>query len=185
MKYDVLLMGLGNPTTKYALTRHNVGFLYLDALAEAMGVNWTLDKKMQAEVAQVRINGMETLLMKPQTYMNKSGESLTPFLRYHSAANIVVVYDDKDIPFGTIRWRDSGGHGGHNGVRDLLRVAGEVPLQRLKFGIDGEERREHNIDTAHWVLAKFPPEDLTRIRNELVPRAATLMMERLTGSVRI
>ncbi|MFN0126783.1 MAG: aminoacyl-tRNA hydrolase [Verrucomicrobiales bacterium] len=128
-----LLIGLGNPGRQYAETRHNVGWMIVDRLAAAAGSRFSLEKKWRAELARVG----ELWIVKPQTYMNLSGEAaaaVAAFYRIPPAA-CVAVYDDKDLPFGVLRLRAGGSAGGHNGVKSLIAHLGTQEFPRLRFGI--------------------------------------------------
>ncbi len=129
-----LIAGLGNPGAQYAQTRHNVGFWLVDKLAAGCSVTFREEKKFFGEI--VRISD-ECRLLKPSTFMNRSGQSVAAAARYHSidSEDILVVYDDLDLPEGTVRFKKSGGHGGHNGVRDIIERLGSNNFPRLRLGI--------------------------------------------------
>ncbi|MFC4455498.1 aminoacyl-tRNA hydrolase [Deinococcus sonorensis] len=147
-----LIVGLGNPGSTYAQTRHNVGWLVLDELARRHSVSWRLQGA--AEVAEIRPAGQKVLLLKPQTFMNSSGRAVQPVLAYHklSPAELLVVQDDLDSPFGLLRLRHGGRHGGQNGLRDIIRLLGTEAFDRLKLGIS---RPPAGRDPADWVLSRW------------------------------
>ena len=132
-----LLVGLGNPGREYSGTRHNVGFMVLDRLAAAMGATFRADKKWQADTAS---NG-GVWLLKPQTYMNLSGESVSALVRFYQIepARVLVVLDDMALPLGRLRIRERGSHGGHNGLRSILEHLGTQDVPRLRVGIGSSE----------------------------------------------
>ncbi len=132
-----LLVGLGNPGREYSGTRHNVGFAVLDRLAATMGATFRADKKWQADAAS---NG-RVWLLKPQTYMNLSGESVSALVRFYQIepARVLVVLDDMALPLGRLRIRERGSHGGHNGLRSILDHLGTQDVPRLRVGIGSSE----------------------------------------------
>ncbi len=132
-----LLVGLGNPGREYSGTRHNVGFMVLDRLAAAMGAAFRAEKKWQADAVS---NG-GIWLLKPQTYMNLSGESVSEIARFYQIepARVLVVLDDMALPLGRLRIRERGSHGGHNGLRSILAHLGTQDVPRLRVGIGSTE----------------------------------------------
>jgi PTH1 family peptidyl-tRNA hydrolase len=128
-----LIVGLGNPGREYAGTRHNVGFLVLDRIADAAGARFRADRKWQAEVASTG----EVWLCKPQTYMNLSGESVGAIARFHKIepSAVLVVLDDMALPLGRLRFRESGTAGGHNGLKSIIEHLGTREIPRLRVGI--------------------------------------------------
>ena len=152
-----LVVGLGNPGREYELTRHNVGFMVVDALAERVGVQ-VCDKKFKARVGRARLEGEDCLLMKPETYMNLSGESVGPALGFFklSTAQVIVVHDELDLPLGTVRLKKGGGHGGHNGLRSLKQHLPDDGFVRIRIGIG---RPPPQWDSADYVLSRFAPEE--------------------------
>lgn len=166
-----LLVGLGNPGPAYSLTRHNVGFMVLDALAEGQGLRWRRDPL--AEVAIWERPGGPALLLKPLTYMNASGMAVQWAMKEGGVPleRVVVVHDDLDLPFGRIRIRRSGGDGGHRGVRSVIEAIGPHFL-RLKIGIDRPPRKEEVID---YVLSPFREEEAQRLP-EIIKRASEALL---------
>ena len=162
-----LIVGLGNPGEKYAQTRHNVGWLVLDELARRAGGNWRKDG--EAEVCEVRLGGLpgeKVLLVKPQTFMNTSGKAVWPLMSFYKLEGdaLLVVQDDLDSPFGLLRFRMGGRHGGQNGVRDIIARLGHDRFPRLKIGIS---RPPAGRDPADWVLSKWRDEERATL-DELV-----------------
>ncbi|NNC24421.1 aminoacyl-tRNA hydrolase [Salinisphaera sp. USBA-960] len=130
------VLALGNPGAGHAADRHNVGFWFADELASQERVDFSREKRFKAELARLGVQDATAWLAKPWTYMNHVGESAAALARFHklSAAQILVVHDELDLPPGTARFKAGGGHGGHNGLRDVTRVLG-VDFKRLRIGI--------------------------------------------------
>lgn len=136
-----LIIGLGNIGSRYARTRHNIGFMVVDELAKLNGATWKLDPKLKADIATFESDGTKVILAKPQTMMNISGEAAQRIMQKHKLAPEAVwaVYDDVDTPFGRMRVRHGGSSGGHQGVRSLAEHIGEGFL-RIKIGISLNDR---------------------------------------------
>ncbi|MBW2328517.1 MAG: aminoacyl-tRNA hydrolase [Deltaproteobacteria bacterium] len=153
-----LIVGLGNPGSKYELTRHNAGFLALDYFADQHGFAMTCEK-WQGVYCRERLAGVGILLVKPQTFMNKSGESLVRFANFFKIepVDILVVHDDIDLPAGRIKVVARGGAGGHNGIRSLINHLGTSDFARLKLGIGRPKRneQEQGIPVERYVLSRF------------------------------
>jgi PTH1 family peptidyl-tRNA hydrolase len=152
-----IVAGLGNPGPTYQWTRHNAGFLFLDRLATRE--NCTLSKKsFSALCGEWQYAGHRLILLKPQTFMNLSGIAVMQALQFHklSLANLIVIHDELDLPFGVIRFKNGGGHGGHNGLRSIMENLGKGDFIRLRIGIG---KSLHGDTTGH-VLGKIPPEQL-------------------------
>ena len=132
-----LVVGLGNPGPKYEDTRHNAGFWFADAVASAYQGTFRSEPKFNADVAKVHIAGKDLWLLKPQTYMNHSGQPVGALARFYKLApeNILVVHDELDLDAGTARLKKGGGHGGHNGLRDIVGHLGSRDFLRLRLGI--------------------------------------------------
>lgn len=146
-----IIMGLGNPGKQYEHTRHNIGFLVLDALAEKHNASW--QKKADRETAEFEVNGEKITLVKPQTFMNSSGKVIPSLLKQGiKAENLLVVHDELEKPFGKIEFRTGGSHRGHNGLRSIIEFCGP-DFMRLRFGVDRPENRE---EVAQYVLSNFP-----------------------------
>jgi PTH1 family peptidyl-tRNA hydrolase len=153
-----VIAGLGNPGKEYARTRHNVGFNVVDRLAEMHGLKFT--KMMnRALIAPGEINGSKVILVKPQTFMNDSGSSVGPILKYYKIEPIglMVVYDDLDLPVAQLRLRKIGGSGGHNGMKSLIAHVGTENFPRLRVGIG---RPPGRMDPVDYVLVPFAKSDL-------------------------
>jgi len=132
-----LVAGLGNPGGRYAQTRHNAGFWFVDELARRYGGSFRAERKFQGELARIAVGGVECFLLKPMTLMNHSGRAIGELLRFYRLApeQILVAHDDLDLPPGTARLKRGGGHGGHNGLRDTINVLGSREFPRLRLGI--------------------------------------------------
>ena len=153
-----LIVGLGNPGSKYELTRHNAGFLALDYFADQHGFSLG-SEKWQGVYCRDHLAVVRILLVKPQTYMNKSGECVARFADFYKIqpANILVVHDDLDLPPGRIKVVSRGGAGGHNGIRSIISHLGTPDFARLKLGIGRPERNEQGqgVPVDRYVLAGF------------------------------
>ena len=149
-----IVVGLGNPGAEYANTPHSVGFETVDALAAEAGVAWEEKRQYKCLWTRVSIAGQSCLLVKPQTYMNLSGESVAPIVKYSNAtaADLIVVQDDIDLALGRLRVRKGGSCGGHNGIRNIIERLGSSDFTRLKLGV-GKDRS----DVVAHVLGKFDP----------------------------
>lgn len=163
---EFLIVGLGNPGPKYEFTRHNAGFLCMDLLAQQVGVK--IDRiKFKSVVADVAIEGRRCILMKPQTFMNNSGEAV------HDAANfykippehIIILFDDISLPPGKLRIRRKGSDGGHNGIKSILYLLGSDQFPRIKLGVGAKPRPDY--DLADWVLSTFQKDELSRMKEAM------------------
>ncbi len=152
------IVGLGNPGRQYEETKHNVGFHVIDKLAKKYDIEVNKFKN-KAFVGDGTIKGKRVLLVKPQTYMNLSGESVREIVNFYKIPQerFVVIFDDTSLPCGSVRIREKGSHGGHNGIRNIIDQMGTDEFNRIKVGI-GE--KPSGWDLADYVLAKFNPDDL-------------------------
>ena len=167
-----LIAGLGNPGPQYAANRHNIGFRCLDRLAAEHGL--TFDRRQKrALTARGVIAGREVLLVKPQTFMNESGRAVVPLARFYKVppARLLVVYDDLDLPPGTLRLRPSGGSGGHRGMRSIIAQLGSQEFPRLRIGIG---RPPGRMDPAAYVLQDFAPEEWPLMEETLARAIAAI-----------
>ncbi len=148
-----LLVGLGNPGPEYARTRHNVGFLVADEVARMAGAAFTL-RKFGAEIAEAGAGGERFWIVKPQTYMNHSGEAVGAAMRFWklSAADLVVVHDDLELEAFRVQVKVGGGHAGHNGLRSVNAHVGTPDYARVRVGVG---RPPERVDPADWVLGRF------------------------------
>ncbi|MCB9758841.1 MAG: aminoacyl-tRNA hydrolase [Alphaproteobacteria bacterium] len=149
------IVGLGNPGRKYEETRHNAGFLVVDRLAERWGISCDRSQ-LGALVGDGQVRGERAVLAKPQSYMNRSGQPTRSLLGFYKQGTdrLVVVHDEVDLPFGTIRVKRGGGHGGHNGLRDLNTHLPDSGYARVRVGVS---RPPEGWDTADYVLGKWSP----------------------------
>lgn len=148
-----LIVGLGNPGPEHLRTRHNAGFWFVDALADRLGARFGLESKLFGETAKVEIAGQPVWLLKPATFMNLSGKSATTALRYWKIEpeEALLAHDDLDLPPGTARLKFDGGHGGQNGLRDVMRLLGHGRFHRLRLGIG---HPGHKDKVTPWVLGR-------------------------------
>lgn len=159
MKPSFLLVGLGNPSKQYEATRHNAGWLALDHVAGAWKASeWEDRQKFLCTAAEAVFNDVNVLLVKPTTFMNRSGECIRKLIDYYKLdpkRDLLVVCDDVDLPLGTFRLRMDGGAGTHNGLKSIVECIGEsFPRHRIGLGPQPKE-----IDLAAWVLSAFPAEE--------------------------
>ena len=157
-----IIVGLGNPTKDYEGTRHNVGFDVIDAIADKYNISVT-ERKHRAFCGKGIIAGQRVLLVKPQTYMNLSGESVRSVLDFYKVdeeTELIVIYDDVSLDVGQLRIRKKGSAGGHNGIKNIIQHLGHNVFQRIKVGV-GEKPKEY--DLADYVLGHFSREDKERM----------------------
>jgi PTH1 family peptidyl-tRNA hydrolase len=160
-----LIIGLGNPGDKYAKTRHNAGFWFIDELANRFGVSFKSETKFSGEVAKANIEGQSVWLLKPSTFMNRSGLAAHQIASFYKipVKNILVAYDELDLPVGSIRLKIGGGHGGHNGLRDLhAQITKEYTRLRFGIGHPGDSRK-----VADYVLSRPDQDDEIAIHNAI------------------
>ena len=157
-----LIVGLGNPTNKYEGTRHNVGFDVIDKMADEYGIGLDVIKH-KGMYGKGKIDGQTVILLKPMTFMNLSGESVSQVASYYKIASsdIIVVYDDINLDVGRLRVRGKGSAGGHNGIKSIIAHLGSDKFKRIKFGVGDKPK---NWDLADWVLGKFPTEEYATLR---------------------
>ncbi|WP_028980062.1 aminoacyl-tRNA hydrolase [Sporocytophaga myxococcoides] len=158
MKY--LIFGLGNIGPEYELTRHNIGFLVLDRLADKEGLKFRSDR--YAFVTEYKYKGRTLLLIKPTTFMNLSGKTVNYWMKTEnvSAENIMVITDDIALPYGTLRMRSKGSNGGHNGLGNIQQVLGSEVYPRLRFGVGSEFSKGRQVD---YVLGKFSSKEFDEL----------------------
>ena len=172
-----IIVGLGNPGAQYANTPHSVGFESVDAIADAIGASWEAKRQFNCLMAKGTFAGHPVMLVKPQTYMNLSGDSVAPVVKYHNAtaADLLVIQDDIDLPVGRMRIRKGGSCGGHNGIRNVIERLGTPDFTRLKLGV-GKDRS----DVIAHVLGKFDPETrrtMDTVVAEAVKAAAAILKD--------
>jgi len=177
-----LIVGLGNPGGEYARTRHNAGFWLVDELARRHGGNFRSEGKHQAELARVRIGGEEIWLAKPMSYMNRSGGPVSSILGFYkiAPAQMLVAHDEIDLPSGTVRLKDGGGHGGHNGLRDVIAAQGDG-FWRLRIGVSHPGAKNEVVD---FVLTRAGADEQRTI-DETVVAGADAIEEMLRSGAQI
>lgn len=175
-----LIAGLGNPGERYRQTRHNAGFMLADRLARRWGAAFQ-ESPLRAHLARTRVGHDEVLLVKPQTYMNLSGEALAPLMEGMKIEprRLLVVYDDIDLPLGRIRLRRSGSSGGQKGMRSIVQALGTREVPRLRIGILRGERPE---DVPEYVLSNFTEKE-TEALQEVLERAEEACQEWICGGI--
>ena len=151
---DSIIVGLGNPGSKYENSRHNVGFLFMDRLAEKYGVKVNR-VKFKGLTATAVIGGKKTLLLKPSTFMNLSGQSVTEAMRFYKLPpeKVLIVFDDISLPVGKIRIRRKGSDGGQNGMKNIIYLSAADTFPRIKIGVGAKPHPDYNL--ADWVLSSF------------------------------
>jgi peptidyl-tRNA hydrolase, PTH1 family len=176
-----LVVGLGNPGPEHAGTRHNAGFWFVDALAADLGAPFALDRKLHAEVAKARVAGEVLWLLRPTTYMNRSGLAVQGALAYYKIEpdQMLVAHDELDLPPGTARLKFDGGHGGQNGLRDIVGQLGHGKFHRLRLGIG---HPGHKDRVTPWVLGRPGKADEAAIRGAVID-ALAVMPRVLTGDL--
>lgn len=160
-----LIFGLGNPGKQYEKSKHNIGFLALDALADSLALSFN-KTKFKSVYAEGRIGTEKVVLIKPQTYMNLSGESVQPWVDYYNLTedDILVIYDDMDLPVGKTRLRLQGGHGGHNGVKSIIQHLGTKSFNRVRVGVGRPLPKQ---DVVSHVLSPFPADAIADMKAAL------------------
>jgi len=171
MREPYLIVGLGNPGKKYRKNRHNVGFMAIDRLAETAAIGMSRVQH-RAIFGKGEIAGHPVILAKPQTYMNRSGDSVNALARFYKVPQqeVLIVYDELDLPLGTLRLRQKGGAGGHNGMKSIIQHLGN-DFPRLRLGIG---RPPGRMDPAAYVLRDFPKEELPVVEELLNDAVAAI-----------
>ncbi len=164
-----LIVGLGNPGKEYLFSRHNLGFMVVDRLADDLGIRVTRSQ-FDALTGDGSMSGRRVMLAKPQTYMNLSGRSVSGLLNFYKLEmdSLIVVHDDLDLPFDTVRIKKGGGHGGNKGVMSIINQLGSPDFVRVRMGIGKPARKEMTDD---HVLGKFYPEEM-KVLPDILVRAA-------------
>lgn len=160
-----LIVGLGNPGNEYKDTRHNTGFWFVDKVADKFGISLSHDKKFHGEVGRGRIFGEDVRLLKPDTFMNRSGLAVAPLAKFYNLSpdEILIAHDELDIGAGHVRLKTGGGHGGHNGLKDIVPHIG-ADFHRLRIGIG---HPGHASKVSGWVLSKPSSDDFISIDKAL------------------
>lgn len=170
-----ILVGLGNIGEKYLTTRHNVGFIVLDQFAkeleeEGIEITWKEETKLKAIIAKVHYKNEILVLVKPITLMNNSGQAVSQILNFYkdTRENIIVIYDDIDLPLGTIRFREKGSAGTHNGMRSIIQELGTEDFKRLRIGIESRgEFTPQQQDLSSFVLSNFIEKEHALLENSI------------------
>lgn len=154
-----LVVGLGNPGAEYELTRHNIGWLVLDSVKSVENANWKV--KFKGIYADISINGEKVYFLKPQTFMNLSGESVQPLCQFFKITpeEILVLHDELDLPFGQIQFKKGGGLAGHNGLKSMAQCLSNQEFYRMRIGIG----RPIHGSVSNWVLSRFPDDQDTEL----------------------
>jgi len=176
-----LIVGLGNPGKEYAETRHNAGFWFVDLLARRHNATFKTESRHHGQVCRLTLHGQDCRLLKPSTYMNRSGQSVSSLASYFgiTADEILVAHDELDLPAGAIRLKSGGGHAGHNGLRDMMSALGNKDFQRLRIGIDHPNDRRAVVD---YVLNRPSKADRELIEQTL-EAAADCLEDIISGNL--
>lgn len=160
-----LIFGLGNPGAKYQTTKHNIGFMVVDQLAKNLNLTFN-QTKFKSLYAEGRLGDEKIILIKPQTYMNLSGEAVQPWMDFYKLTkeDIIIIYDDMDLEVGKIRLRLKGGAGGHNGVKSIIQHLGEPNFNRIRIGVG---RPYPGQEVVAHVLSSFRKEDADKIEDAI------------------
>ena len=179
MSQIALIAGLGNPGPRYKGTRHNAGFWFIDELSQHYSLDFKLESRFQGEVANAQIKGLPIRVLRPVTFMNESGQSVASLMRYFAIepSSLLVVHDDLDLEPGVARLKEGGGHGGHNGLRDLIRHLDSNDFVRLRLGIG---HPGHPDDVTDYVLHAPPANERSAIL-DAVSRAVALIEPMING----
>ena len=175
-----LIIGLGNPGDKYSKTRHNAGFWFIDALADKYGASFKAETKFSGELAKITIDGQAVWLLKPSIFMNRSGLAAHQITQFYKipTENVLVAYDELDLPVGSARIKQSGGHGGHNGLRDIhAQITKEYLRLRLGIGHPGDSKK-----VADYVLSRPSQNDEIAIINA-IDRSLEIIPQIIAGDV--
>lgn len=153
-----LIVGLGNPGPDYLMTRHNAGFWFVDALANKLSLTFSSDKKSQSELCRYQSGSIDCWICKPQTFMNESGYSVQALCSYYKIPidQVLVAHDEIDLPPGTTRLKEGGGHGGHNGLRDIIQRTGNKDFMRLRIGVGHPGSKDKVVP---FVLGRAPAKE--------------------------
>ena len=169
-----LIVGLGNPGKNYQNTRHNIGFMFLDEIANRENIKFKLDTKLKCEITELKVNDEKVLLIKPQTYMNLSGQSVYAVCKYYNIdlSDILVIQDDLDLEIGKLRFRAKGSSGGHKGIQNIIDQFSSNEFKRLKVGISKVEAK----DTIDYVLGRFGKNEM-KILTEFLDKSYDMIRD--------
>ena len=183
-----VIVGLGNPGAKYTETRHNAGFWFVEEVARRYSGTFRNEKKFFGDVARVAVDGKEIWLLKPETFMNRSGQSLKALMSFYriEADQVLVAHDEIDLPPGTAKLKTGGGHGGHNGLRDIINQLGTKDFHRLRIGVGHPGSKDqvvdfvlHNPSRDERELIDRDIDDAVRVMPELASGALEQAMQKL------
>jgi len=180
-----LIFAQGNPEPDYATSRHNVGFLVLNAIAAELGAKWSNKPQFHAKIARVTIGDEKIILVKPTSYYNETGNSargILDFFKLDPSEDLLVIHDDLALPFGTIRVRNQGSDAGNNGIKSINAHINKVYM-RIRIGINNELRER--MDDAAFVLAKFKADEVKQLEGTIIPQAIKLVTQFCEGSIEI
>ncbi|MBU1141043.1 MAG: aminoacyl-tRNA hydrolase [Firmicutes bacterium] len=160
-----LVVGLGNPGLKYQKTRHNIGFIVIDEILKMIGEQAKFDSKFNAEILTSQLNGEKVILAKPSTFMNLSGESISKLVKYYNIdiKDILVIVDDVNLEVGKLRIREFGGHGGHNGLRNIIGLLHSEEFKRVRIGIDNNT----SIPLDQYVLGQLSSDQMITMQKAI------------------
>ena len=180
-----IFVGLGNPGAEYAKTKHNVGFMLADKLADKLAAQKDWREKFNALVTESFFNGEKILIVKPQTFMNLSGEAVAPIANFYKicSEDLIVAHDDMDLPLGKIRLRPKGSGGGHHGIESIIQHLGEQNFPRVRIGVG---RPPQNWTVNHHVLSPFNQDDaeiISKTVAELVPAVLCIFSEGINNAM--
>lgn len=176
-----LIVGLGNPGRQYEKTRHNAGFLFLDELASKFGCVWVDDSRFQGMLSGCNISAEKVMLLKPETFMNRSGQSVGKVVRYYKLMpeEILVIHDELDLDVGIVKLKNGGGHAGHNGLKDIIAHLGSREFYRLRIGVG---RPVTGKAVADYVLTS-PSKGEWELINSAIDAAIACMDQLVTGDI--
>jgi PTH1 family peptidyl-tRNA hydrolase len=180
-----IIFAQGNPDQKYAKTRHNTGFMILDAFGERQGATWRAIDKHKGLISNVTINGEKVTLVKPLSYYNDTGlvaKTLVDYYKLDPAKDFLVIHDDLALPLGTIRVREEGSDAGNNGVKDLNLHLGPK-YARIRVGIWTEDRDK--MDDVNFVLGVLPKEQYDKLENDIIPHVSDLIEKFVKGTLEV
>lgn len=162
-----MIVGLGNPGDRYENTRHNMGFMTIDLLAQELGLSFNWEKTFVVEIADTFVNGEKIFLVKPQTFMNESGRAVKPLMTYYNLdpSALTVIYDDMDSPVGRVRLRQKGSSGGQRGIKSIITHLGTEEFNRIKIGIG---RPKNGMKVVNHVLSGFDDIDAEAAHNGIL-----------------
>lgn len=164
-----IIVGLGNLGKEYEGTRHNAGFMFVDALAKNKEmhsgeniIQFHTEKKFESDISETQIDGEKIIFLKPRTYMNASGKAVSSVLQFYksSSEDLIVAMDDVDLPIGMVRIRNEGSSGGHKGTQNIIDTIGSENFLRIRIGIANKNEKESNFETSQYVLDKFSKREL-------------------------